>query len=139
MKAFRAFCGLMVLTCAARGAWQEELTTAPGTFPPFRPFHTHYKFGWKMFTAAEADIDLRNKDGLTELALAAHSIGVVRGMWRMDAKHVATMDPATLLPGRHDADGNLQGGHGRHQPHLCARLRGAYHGPPPSPETSPPK
>jgi hypothetical protein len=83
----------------ARADWQDELTHAPGAFPPLAQMKAHYRFGWSMFTAAEADFDIaRPKKELIRLAVTTRSIGVVRSMWRMNAEHVSTISATTLLP-----------------------------------------
>jgi len=90
---------LSALAGIARADWQDELTHAPGAFPPLAPMKAHYRFGWTMFTAAEADFDItRPKKELIRLAVTARSIGVVRSMWRMNAEHVSTISATTLRP-----------------------------------------
>ncbi|HEY2341690.1 MAG TPA: DUF3108 domain-containing protein [Chthoniobacteraceae bacterium] len=91
---------LAVLTAGARADWQTELSsTDPGGFLPLRPLHAHYKFGWTAFTAAEATFDYTHaKGGLTRMEVDAKTIGFVRTLWKLDAKHVALMDPSTLRP-----------------------------------------
>lgn len=90
---------LLTLALPAPGGWLEELTPAPGAFAPLRPFHAHYKFGWSMLGAAEADFDYtRAKDGTSQIAVTARSTGAVRSMWRMDTQHTASMQVATFRP-----------------------------------------
>jgi hypothetical protein len=90
----------LLLSCSlvAGADWQESLTTKPGTFAPLRPCKAHYRFGWTAFAAAEADFDLSKAKGLTRLSVTAKSIGVVRGMWKMDSQAVSTMRSATMRP-----------------------------------------
>lgn len=91
--------GAMLLTQPLFGAWQEELTPGPGPFPALRPFRAHYKFGWALVSAAEANFDYStDKNGPARLEMSARSTGPVRVTWRMDATHTATMDPVTLRP-----------------------------------------
>ncbi len=90
---------LTVLAVSTRADdWQDTLTTKAGAFPPLRPFHAHYRFGWTMFTAAEADFDYSRKKEIARLAVTARTIGAVRSMWRMDTEHTAKMHAATLRP-----------------------------------------
>lgn len=98
---FRGCCliAALVLLCpVARADWQESLTTTAGKFPPLRPLKAHYRFGWTAFAAAEADFDFSKAKGVSRLSVTAKSIGVVRGMWRMDSQSVSTMRTETLRP-----------------------------------------
>jgi hypothetical protein len=89
----------LVAAGAARGDWQDELTPGPGKFPPLRPFRAHYRFGWGLVSAAEADFDYdRAKAGATRLSVKTRSVQPVRLTWRMDATSTATMNAATLRP-----------------------------------------
>lgn len=89
----------LVLSCTPAWAdWQDSLTKTPGKFPPLRPLKAHYRFGWTAFSAAEADFDLTKAKGVSRLSVTARSIGVVRGMWRMDAQAVSTMRTDTMRP-----------------------------------------
>lgn len=92
-------CGLLA-TAALADDWRETLTPPePGRFPALRPLTATYKFGWSGLTAADATFDFaRVKGGRLRLAVNAKTVGVVRGLWRMDAQHVAVCDAATLLP-----------------------------------------
>ena len=90
---------LIVCATPARADWRDSLTTTRGSFPALRPFHAHYRFGWTMFPAAEADFTMtRMKGGITRLAATSKSIGVVRTSWKMDSDSVSTMRTATLRP-----------------------------------------
>src|SRR4051812_43076982 len=90
---------VLAAACATRGDWQNELTPGPGKFPPLRPFRAHYKFGWGLVSAAEADFDYdRAKAGTTRLSVKTRSVQPVRLTWRMDATSTATMNAATLRP-----------------------------------------
>ncbi|HEV7404645.1 MAG TPA: DUF3108 domain-containing protein [Chthoniobacteraceae bacterium] len=89
---------LLLLCANVRADWQESLTTTAGTFPPLRPLKAHYKFGWTAFSAAEADFDFTKAKGVSRLAVTAKSIGVVRGMWKMDSQAVSTMSADTMRP-----------------------------------------
>jgi hypothetical protein len=100
MKFAAALLTLVLSTaCALRGDWQQELTPGPGKFPPLRPLKAHYKFGWNIVSAAEADFDYdHGKPGKMRLHTKTHSIQPVRLTWRMDATSTAIMNAATLRP-----------------------------------------
>ncbi len=85
----------------ARGEdWQKKLTPSGlGAFPPMRPLHATYRFGWSKIRAANATFDYaRTKDGLMKLEVETKTEGFVRGLWSMDATHTALFEPATLRP-----------------------------------------
>jgi Protein of unknown function (DUF3108) len=90
----------MVLAMPAVADWRETLTSPkPGNFAPPAPLEARYRFGWGAVTAAEARFDFsRPKGGQLQLKMDTKTIGVVRGIWRMDAKHTAWCDAATLRP-----------------------------------------
>ncbi|MHA3773269.1 DUF3108 domain-containing protein [Verrucomicrobiota bacterium sgz303538] len=98
------FCLLLAVSLisvvAHAAEWQSELTPAkPGAFPPLRPLHARYKFGWSAFTAANADFDLsRAKGGLLRLNLKTKTTGFVRTLWRMDAEHTSLLRTSTFQP-----------------------------------------
>jgi hypothetical protein len=97
----RCVIAALLLAAAARAAdWQATLTPLqPGPFPPLRPLHATYRFGWSAMHAATADFDFsQTKDGPLKLEVKARSEGVVRKLWKMDAAHTALCDAATLLP-----------------------------------------
>lgn len=81
-------------------AWQQALTpVVPGAFPPPRPYRATYRFGWSGFTAAFATVALsRPKDGALRLDVEGKTVGFVRTLYRLDAKHTALANAVTLLP-----------------------------------------
>jgi hypothetical protein len=91
-----------VLTGAAAhaGDWQGTLSSPqPGRFPPPAPLHAHYKFGWTSFSAAEGNVDFtKAKSGELRLDVEVKTIGFVRTLWRMDARHAAVAQAVTLRP-----------------------------------------
>ncbi|MEA3212988.1 MAG: hypothetical protein QOE70_6045 [Chthoniobacter sp.] len=94
---------LLLLVVALPGFaadWREELTPPqPGKFPPPRPQAAIYRFGWGAFSAAEAEFDFhRTKKNQLQLDVTAKTIGAVRALWQMDAKHTARCAAATLRP-----------------------------------------
>ncbi len=80
--------------------WQKKLTPQTiGDFPPMRPLHATYRFGWSKFEAANATFDYsKTKEGPMKLEVDAKTVGFVRGLWSMDSAHTAIFDPATLRP-----------------------------------------
>ena len=89
-----------VLPLIATAGWREHLTPPqPGGFPLPAPLEAQYRFGWGAFTAAEGSFETsRPQRGQLQLKMSARTIGVVRSTWRMDAKHTAWSDAATLRP-----------------------------------------
>ena len=84
---------------AGRTDWREEIWKKPGTFAVLRPAVLHYAFGWSGITAAEADATTSfSPEGHCVLDFSAKTTGVVRTMWKMDAKVSAECDPVTFRP-----------------------------------------
>lgn len=84
---------------ALAGDWREQITPAPGSFPPLRPLEAQYSFGWSAFSAGRAETEFsRTKEGDFQLKLTGRSIGAVRTMWRMDSEATSLVSAATLLP-----------------------------------------
>ena len=72
-----AFCAI-----TARGEdWQKKLTPpGQGTFPPLRPLHATYRFGWSKIQAASANFDYaKTKDGSMKLEVDTKTEGFVVG------------------------------------------------------------
>jgi hypothetical protein len=97
---------LPVLLCALLAGnamgdnWRAELTPPkPGPYPPPQQLHATYRFGWGALAAANADFDFsRTKRGELRLVVDAKTVGPVRALWRMNARHEAVCRPATLQP-----------------------------------------
>ena len=86
---------------AANGAsWETTVTASlPPTFPNPRPLHAKYGFGWSGFPGATADIRLgKTAEDRLQLDVAAHTIGLVRTLWKFDASHTSIVQGATLHP-----------------------------------------
>ncbi len=85
---------------AARTAdWRDEIWKKPGTFTALRPGVFHYAFGWSGITAAEADVSSTlSPEGRCVLDFSARTTGLVRTMWKMDAKAVSSCEAATFRP-----------------------------------------
>ena len=94
----------LVIGCFALAAhaedWQATLTPAvPGPFPPPRPLHAIYRFGWAAVHAANGEFDIsKTEDGLLKFEVSVKTEGVVRKLWSLDATHTALCNPATLRP-----------------------------------------
>ncbi len=84
---------------AGKGDWREEIWKKPGTFAKLRPGVFRYAFGWSGITAAEADVSATlSPEGRCVLDFSAKTTGVVRTMWKMDAKATSSCEPATFRP-----------------------------------------
>ncbi|MFZ2642168.1 MAG: DUF3108 domain-containing protein [Verrucomicrobiia bacterium] len=89
-----------MVACAAD--WQKQLSPPqPGSFPSLRPMRASYSFGWSVFTAARATAELSRTNELLRLDVRGGTIGVVRGLWRMDATSTALWHPVTIKPVSH--------------------------------------
>jgi len=61
--------------------------------------HARYGFGWSGFPGATADVRLNKTAGdRLQLDLAAHTIGLVRTLWKFDGSHTSIIEAATLHP-----------------------------------------
>jgi hypothetical protein len=61
--------------------------------------HARYGFGWSGFPGATADIRLGKTAGnRLQLDVTAHTIGLVRAVWKFDATHTSTIEATTLHP-----------------------------------------
>ena len=92
---------LVWLGATASGAsWEATLTaSSPPTFPNPRPMQAKYSFGWSGFPGATADIRLSRTPGdRLQLDVTAHTIGLVRSLWKFDASHTSVVHGATLHP-----------------------------------------
>ena len=84
---------------AGKTDWRDELWKRPGTFATLRPAVMHYAFGWSGLTAAEADATTAmSPEGRCVLDFSAKTTGLVRTLWKMDARAVSSCEPATFRP-----------------------------------------
>ena len=84
---------------AGKTDWRDEIWKKPGTFATLRPAVMHYAFGWSGITAAEAEATTAmSPEGRCMLDFSAKTTGVVRTMWKMDARAVSSCEPATFRP-----------------------------------------
>src|SRR5438477_3331357 len=69
--------------------WQTSLSNeAPGNFPPLRPWHGKYFFGWSGFTAATTEVRF-SRLGLDrcEVEGSGRTVGLARALWRYDVSY----------------------------------------------------
>jgi len=80
--------------------WQKELTAPkPGPFPLPAEMKLYYRFGWANLPAATADFTFsRPRSGVLLTEGHGGTFGVVRGLWKMDAKYIARANSQTLRP-----------------------------------------
>jgi hypothetical protein len=99
----RALIAALVLLSASAvpGAkWEATVTaSSPPTFPPPRPMHARYGFGWSGFPGATADVRFTKSSGdRFQLDGNVHTIGLVRTLWKFDATLTSIVDAGTLHP-----------------------------------------
>lgn len=84
----------------AAPTWQSTLSKEPpGNFPPLRPVHATYVFGWSGFTAATAEVDYaRPAPDRSQLQGVGRTVGLVRALWKYDVNYKATANIATMRP-----------------------------------------
>jgi hypothetical protein len=95
------FALLLVSAFGASAAdWQSSLTKdPPGKFPPLRPLHAKYHFGWSGITAATAEVSFdENADHHSVVEGSGRTIGFVRALWRYDVTYRSSAEATTLRP-----------------------------------------
>ena len=99
MRTAAAILVAFLVVSAGAADWQKQLSPPqPGSFPALRPLRASYSFGWSLFTAAEATVELAETNDLRRLEVRGGTLGVVRGLWRMDAVSTTLWQPGTLRP-----------------------------------------
>lgn len=98
--AISAICLLSITLCSAFAAsWESSVTAGPpGPFPSPRSLTANYQFGWAGFTAATAEARFIKSSDRFHLDGTAHTIGLARALWKMDATHHAVADAKQLRP-----------------------------------------
>ena len=94
-------CGLLFHQLAsAAPSWQATLSKEPpGNFPPLRPVHGTYVFGWSGFTAATAEVQFtRPSPDRFQLQGSGRTVGLARALWRYDVNYRATANATNLRP-----------------------------------------
>jgi hypothetical protein len=93
---------LGAFSCAsAMGAvdWQSSLSKDPPVFPPLRSLRASYAFGWSGITAATGEAHFtRTPENRFQLEGTGGTVGVARGLWKLDANGRALADAETLRP-----------------------------------------
>ena len=81
-------------------SWESSVTTSkgPGKFPPPPDVHLTYRFGWSGITAAEADVRLVNKDGITKTTSSGGTNGFARTLFKCDIDHECVSQRESFLP-----------------------------------------
>jgi hypothetical protein len=102
MKTAAAIFIALFSVSAGAADWVKQLSPPqPGSFPALRPMRASYTFGWGVFTAATATAELARTNELLRLDVKGGTVGVVRGLWRMDAASTALWQPDTMRPVSH--------------------------------------
>src|SRR5437763_7510386 len=80
--------------------WQASLSKEPpGNFPPLRPWHGKYVFGWSGFTAATAEVRFsRIEPDRCQVEASGRTVGLARALWRYDVSYRALADGSSLRP-----------------------------------------
>jgi hypothetical protein len=79
--------------------WEASLTKdPPGNFPPPRPLHAAYHFGWSGITAATGEVHFTKTDKRYQLDASGKTIGFVRALWKMDVTYRGFVDAETMRP-----------------------------------------
>jgi hypothetical protein len=88
------------IAVAASSDWQSSLSKeAPGNFPPLRPLHARYGFGWSGFTAATADVSFSNvSPDRSQIQGTGRTLGLVRALWKYDVTYRALATTSNLRP-----------------------------------------
>jgi Protein of unknown function (DUF3108) len=91
-----------LLHLTATGApldWEKTVTLLPrGDFPDPRPLVATYNFGWNGLVAATAELRFDKSEEHLQLQGVGQTVGLVRALWKLDVRHTALADAATLHP-----------------------------------------
>jgi hypothetical protein len=91
-----------LLHLTATGAsrdWENTVTLLPrGDFPNPRPLVATYNFGWNGLVAATAEMRFDKGEERLQLQGIGQTVGLVRTLWKLDVRHRALADAATLRP-----------------------------------------
>ncbi|HMG05283.1 MAG TPA: DUF3108 domain-containing protein [Chthoniobacterales bacterium] len=99
-RALIAALALLSASAAPGAKWETTVTaSSPPTFPPPRPMHAKYGFGWSGFPGATADVRFtKSSADRFQLDGNVHTIGLVRTLWKFDANLTSIVDAGTLHP-----------------------------------------
>jgi hypothetical protein len=106
MKLFRhsaalVFPLLILFGGTALGAnWESTLTTSsPRTFPPLRPLHAKYRFGWSGFAGGSGEVRVSKvSGGRLQVDAKLQTIGLARTLFKYNATQTSTSEAGTLRP-----------------------------------------
>ncbi|MGB8352947.1 MAG: DUF3108 domain-containing protein [Chthoniobacteraceae bacterium] len=89
----------LTVWCEAQD-WQKTLSSPePGNFPAPHAQKATYRLGWSNLVAGEAEANFtKPENDVFQLDLKARSIGLVRGLWKLDASHSALARASALRP-----------------------------------------
>ena len=92
--------GPAVGLAAAAPSWQSTLSKEPpGDFPPLRPLHASYVFGWAGLTAAAADVEFsRTPQDRFRIEGSGRTTGLVRALWRYNVNYLSLANAENLRP-----------------------------------------
>jgi hypothetical protein len=103
-------CNLILALCvvaafaarAGEGDWKKDVTTAaPGKFPALPSVRMHFSFGWSnVLQAGEANALIQRRGSEYRAVVNGGTKGIARGLWMLDAQHVAAVFASSLLPKR---------------------------------------
>jgi hypothetical protein len=81
-------------------SWASSVTTGkgPGKFPPPPNIHLTYRFGWSGITAAEAEVNLVNREETTKTTASGGTTGFARTLFKCDLDHECVSQRNTFLP-----------------------------------------
>ncbi len=85
---------LALLLTSARSEIPQS--TPRGSFPNPHPYEASYRLGWGGFVAAQASVIVESGKTHIQLKGRASTIGVVRGLWQLDAFLTSRVDAASL-------------------------------------------
>jgi hypothetical protein len=88
------------ISLTASSDWQSSLSKEPpGNFPPLRPLHARYGFGWSGFTAATADVSFSKiSPDRFQIQGTGRTLGLVRALWKYDVTYRALATSSDLRP-----------------------------------------
>ncbi|HEX8373243.1 MAG TPA: DUF3108 domain-containing protein [Chthoniobacterales bacterium] len=93
------FLGMISASFAADPSWLSQVPApTPGSFPLPNGRQLNYTGGWGKIPAGKVGITFSQKGGKQTLHFTGTTIGVARGLFRLDATGVAQCDPVTFAP-----------------------------------------
>jgi hypothetical protein len=92
-----------LLARGGEGDWKKEVSLVPpGKFPELPSVKMHFVFGWSnVLKAGEADATILHKRGEYRAVVYGGTKGIARGLWTLDAQHVAAVFAPSLQSKRY--------------------------------------